>query len=95
MNIQQQPSIEWFEHKCKTESAKFALLGIESDWLKMMRDLGFFSDGKFSNAGDVLRGVYLDDTKSKKEKIFLLEAVSADFSVLARVLFGGKGEVIK
>lgn len=92
MNIQQLPCIDWFEHRCMVESAKVKLLNIESEWTKAMRDLGFFSDGKFSNAGDVLRGVYFDDTKTIEEKTVILESISADFSGLARLLFGGKSE---
>lgn len=95
MNIQQLPCIEWFEHKCKVESAKVKLLNIESDWTKSMRELGFFSDGKFSSAGDVLRGVYFDDARTTEEKTFILESISTDFFGLARVLFGGKGSIVE
>ena len=95
MKIQQLPCIEWFEHKCTIESAKVKLMNIESEWTKAMRDLGFFADGKFSSAGDVLRGVYFDGAKTMDEKTAILESISDDFSALARVLFGGNHEVIK
>ena len=94
MNIQQLPCIEWFEHKCKVESAKVKLLNIESEWTKSMRELGFFAGGKFPSAGDVIRRVYFDDTKTMDEKTEILESISGGFSVLARMIFGGESEVI-
>ena len=76
------------------EFAAFELLNIESEWTKSMRDLGFFAGGKFPSAGDVIRRVYFDDTKTMDEKMEILESISGGFSVLAHVLFGGESEVI-
>ena len=86
--------IDYYERKLVVEFAAFRLLNIESEWTKSMRDLGFFAGGRFPSAGDVIRRVYYDDTKTMDEKTEILESISGGFSVLARMIFGGESEVI-
>jgi len=75
-------SLLHFDRKCKEAVEEYAFVGNKSIWLEFMTSQHFFNGRSVLSAVQIVNNICLSG-KTNTEKVFALEAVEGDFSLLA------------
>lgn len=75
-----------FDKRSKEDVAEFETTGAKSLWLYNMETSGFYVGGKIKHAVGIVRDICCSSKTTRDEKVFQLEAVECDFSILAEYL---------